>query len=330
LAVAAAVFALVAILGSPATAQPDDGPFAKAIAYAQARTVKIYGAGIGREPGYASGIIISADGRILTAAGIYLSGERIQVVLPDGSLHRAKIVRRSQPLQTVLLQIDAKTPDHFELAAASVVRKGDWVLAVSNPFKVADGREPLSVNLGIVSLRTRLEAKRGTQDVPYEGDVLLIDAITSNPGAPGGALVTTSGELGAMIGRIIESKDTGTRLNYAVPADLLAKFVAGKLIDPKIVSPAPSGKVETGIRLFTLGGKRAVAYVDRVVPNSPAAKAGLRPDDLILRIAGQTVHDIRAYETILKTLAPGKEVIFEIKRKQQLLSVPITPEGEKE
>lgn len=305
-------------------AAEDDNEFASAIAYAQKRTVKLYGAGIGREPGYASGLLVSGDGHILTAQGIYLSGERLRITLPDGSSHQATLERRSQNLQLALLKIDAQTPDYFNLPEQAPVKQGDWVLAVSNAFKVADGNEPLSVNLGIVSLRTRLEAKRGFSDIPYDGDVLLIDAITSNPGAPGGAVMTADGRLAGLIGRIIEGKTTNTRLNYVVPTDLLAQFLAGK--EPTPAATVSTGaKGETGIRLFGLGGRKGPAFIDRVLAGSPAAKAGLKSDDLIVSIGGQVVHDSLDYKKIADSLKAGQEVTVVVKRNNQLVSVQLVP-----
>jgi serine protease Do len=313
-----------------AAADEIGGPFADAIVQAQLRTVKLYGAAIGREPGYATGVVVSDDGLILTANGIHLLGERIRVTLPDGTLHDARLLRRSEKLQVALLTIDAPTPDYFQLSEKPAARQGDWVLSVSNAFKVADGREPLSVNLGVVSLRTKIDAKFGTQDVAYEGDVLLIDAITSNPGAPGGAVVTADGRLAGMIGKIIESKSTGTRLNYAVPADLLAKFVRGEPHTPAAPPVVARGKAVLGLRLFTLGGRRAPAYVDRVLTGSPAAQAGLKSDDLIVSVAGQVVHNVEDFDKIAETLQAGQEIVVVVKRKQQLVHLRVTPIGDGE
>lgn len=301
-----------------------ENEFATSIAYAQKRTVKLYGAGIGREPGYASGLLVSADGLILTAQGVYLSGERLRISLPDGSSHQATLQRRSQNLQLALLKIEADTPDYFNLVEQPPTKQGDWVLAISNAFKVADGAEPLSVNLGIVSLRTRLEAKRGFSDIPYDGDVVLIDAITSNPGAPGGAVMTADGHLAGLIGRIIEGKKTNTRLNYVVPTDLLAQFVAGKEPAPA-ATVATGAKGEVGIRLFGLGGRKAPAFIDRVLPGSPAAKAGLKSDDLIVSLAGQVVHDSLDYKKIVETLKAGQEVTISVKRNNQVVTVQVVP-----
>jgi len=316
--------------GSQSRAADDQvsGIFAKANEYAQARCVKIFGAGIGRVEGYGTGILVSDEGHILTASSVMLSGRNIYVVTPDGNRHLAKLERRSRDLQAAILKIDAETPEYFNLKPKLSVKKGDWVLSVSNLFKVADGRERLSVNLGVVSLRTSLDTKRGTQEVPLDADVLLIDAITSNPGAAGGAVVDVEGNLVGMVGKILESSDTRTRLNYAIPGDLLYKFYHGQPLDSDepIVKTASGGEPYLGMRMFSLGiGNKALAYVDRVTPGSPAHKAGFRSDDLVVAIGSQTVHDIRQYKKIVDTLTPGEEITFLVKRKNDLLEIAVTP-----
>ena len=313
--------------GEPAEASAE-GPFADAVDYAQKRTVKIFGAGIGRSPGYGTGVIVSADGDVLTANGVYLAGDRLRVTLPDGETHAAVVTRRSNELQTALLKIDAMTPDFFELAKTPVAQQGDWILAVSNAFKVAEGPEPLSVNIGVLGLRMKLDARRGFQDFPYEAEVYLYDAITSNPGAAGGAVIAADGRLVGMIGIVIEARSTNTRLNYAVPADLLSAFVRGEVTRP-MTAVRPASQADLGIRLFSLGGRKSPAYIDRVQSGGPAASAGLKTDDLIVTIAGQTVRDVGEYQRVLETLEVGKEVVMEVKRKNELLSVRIVPVADK-
>jgi serine protease Do len=326
-----ALFCVLPFFVEHARSQESDSIFADGLSYAQARCVKIYGAGTRVEAGYATGLVVSKDGLILTAQGIYLAANRLQVVMPDGGTHEATIVRRSEPLQTVLLQIDAKTPEYFDLSNEAVGEKGDWILAVSNLFKVAANNEELSANLGVISLRTRVNARHRTQDVPYDADMLLLDAITSNPGASGGAVIDMDGKLVGMIGKLLESKNTNTRINYAVPVDLLYKFVANEPLTPPKAPPsstAGNGKASLGIGVFTLGGKRSPAYVDRVVPGSPAAQLGLKKDDLVMQLNGEAVKDLRDYERILAELQPGVEVTIIVKRKRDVLSFQITPAGE--
>jgi serine protease Do len=328
-------FATLSVLLAPATTtgadddNPIDGAFADAVALAQKRTVKIFGAAIGRSPGYGTGLVVSPEGDILTAQGVYLAGDSLRVTLPDGTTHFATVKRRSDSLQAAVIKIEAETPDYFDLAGQATAEQGDWILAVSNAFKVADGTEPLSVNIGVLSLRMKLDARRGFQDFPYDGEVFLYDAITANPGAAGGAVITADGKLVGMIGRVIESKSTGTRLNYAVPSDLLAAFVRGEETRPMVASSQPGQKADLGIRLFALGGRKAPAYIDRVIPGGPAAAAGLKTDDLVVSIAGQVVRDAGDFKRLIDSLPVGTEVAIEVKRKNDLLRVRLTPVLEK-
>jgi serine protease Do len=304
----------------------DTGPFAAGVEYAQKRVVKIYGATIGRSPGYATGIIVSPDGQILTAAGVFLTEGTVRVTMPDGTTQRAEVIRRSENLQSALLKVNLPTPDYFTIPTEPAANKGDWVLAVSNAFKVADGAEPLSVNIGVLSLRVRLDARRGYTDFPYHDDVYLIDAITSNPGASGGAVVNAQGQLVGLIGKVIEGKTTGTRLNYAIPADLLKRFLHGDETPPPVTTNVPmSEKGELGIRLFALGGRKSPAYIDRVIPGSAAAQAGLKTDDLIISINGELVRDAGDFRRLADEVKAGVEITIEVKRKNELLSVKVTP-----
>lgn len=316
---------LLLLAAAASAADEADSPFAAANAAAQRRVVKVYGAEIGRTPGYATGLIVSAAGDILTAQGAMLSGENLRVTLADGTTHAAKVIRRSQNLQAALIKIEANTPEFFALHTPPEVHPGDWILSVSNAFKVAEGAEPLSVNLGVISLRTPLDARRGFSDFPYQGDVYLYDAITANPGAAGGAVVSVDGRLVGMIGKVIEGKSTNTRLNYAVPVDLLAAFVKGEEEQPTPAPVTSTGPGELGVRLFALGGRKAPAYIDRVLPNSPAALAGIKADDLVVTLAGQVVKDASDFRRIVETLPAGREVVIEVKRKNSVQSFRLVP-----
>src|SRR5439155_10495485 len=107
----------LALLAIPRCDAADvDGPFARAIELAQHRTVKVFGAGIGRTAGYATGIIVGRDGQILTAQGVFLGADNLRVTLPHGKTHHASVVRRSSDLQAALLTIEASTPEYFDLS----------------------------------------------------------------------------------------------------------------------------------------------------------------------------------------------------------------------
>ncbi len=304
----------------------------KMIGTAQAKMVKVFGAGAGRVDSFATGFIVSDDGKILTAQGVILDGKRIRVVMADGTSHEATILKRDRVHQVALLKIQAETPEHFKLSNEPVGEKGDWVVALSNAFKVADKQEPLSATLGVISLRTELEARLNKRDVAYKGELVLIDAIVSNPGAAGGAVLNIDGNVVGMIGKVINSSETNTRLNYAVPNNFLAKFVANKKTDQVVESAteAPAlGQADLGIILFKFGGRSNPAYIDRVVRGSPAADANLQTDDMIVSIAGQKIGSVKEYVNMVETLRPEEEILIMVKRGVEIVRARVTPRQKK-
>jgi serine protease Do len=204
------------------------------------------------------------------------------------------------------------------------------VVALSNAFKVADKQEPVSATLGIISLRTTMEARLTRRDVAYDGELVLIDAITSNPGAAGGAVINAEGQLVGMIGKLINSSDTNTRLNYAVPASVMSAFIEAKEDAVAVATPkTETQQAELGIVLFKFGGRSNPAYVDRVVRGSPAAAVKLQPDDMIVSIAGNQIGSVKDYSKVVETLRPDEEVLMIVKRGVEILRIRITPRVKK-
>ena len=329
LALAIAGLTVVVFLAAPSRAQePRQESFMeKMIASAQPKMVKVFGAGAGRVDGFSTGFIVSDDGKILTAQGVILDGRRIRIVMADGTSHEATILRRDRVRQVALLQIQTKTPDHFELSNEPVGEKGDWIVALSNAFKVADKQEPLSATLGVVSLRTELEARLNKRDVAYKGELVLIDAIVSNPGAAGGVVLNIEGKVVGMIGKVINSSETNTRLNYAVPNTFLADFVADKQTAQVVDATAAPvvGQADLGIVLFKLGGRSNPAYIDRVKRGSPAAAAKLQTDDMIVAIAGEKIGSVKEYINKVETLRPEEEILIIVKRGLEIVRARVTP-----
>lgn len=301
-----------------------------AIDFGQARMVKIVGAGAGRVEGYGTGMVVSPDGLIITSQGVFLDGQQTRVILADGSTHDATVLRRDREIQLALLKIDRPTPEYFELSSQPVGQQGDWVVALNNAFKVADKQEPVSVMLGVIALRTTMEARLNERDVAYRGELILVDAITSNPGAAGGAVLTLDRKLVGVVGKIINSSETNTRLNYAVPVELVARFVAGKSSEPAAPSATNGVRGELGLRVMDLGGRRDPAYIDRVTRGGPADQAGLKADDLIVSIGGEKIGTVRDYQQVAERLQAGQEVIIVVKRGLELLRLPVVPVEKKE
>lgn len=312
--------------------QEDDtnGVLEQALEVSNPRMVKVYGASAGNVDGYATGVIVSNEGHVITTQGVFLDGFSTRVVTSDGETHEASVLKRDRVHQVALIKIQAETPEYFELSKEKVADKGDWVVALSNAFKVAEGIEPMSATLGVISLNSTIEAKINRRDYAYQGECVLVDCITSNPGAAGGAIVTLEGNLVGVIGKVINSTETNTRLNYAVPSRILADFVEGN--DEAVATTSGEEKTpgDLGIKVFKLGGKSNPAYIDRVVRGGPAAKVGLQADDMIMTIAGESIGTLSDYEEALESLVADQEVIIIVKRGSNMIRTPITPRAKDE
>jgi serine protease Do len=341
----AAVAAPTAPLPSPAAALTPTPPGLPEIAaQAARRIVKLYGAGIGGEHGYASGVIVSPDGRVVTVLGLFLETTNLRAVTPDGHVYHAEVTYRDEYRQLALLKlarhpdnVDTEAPVDQQLAAmdleafvpagSSDLRPGDWVLSVGNNFKVAEGDEPVSVLKGIVSGRTRIDAARGVQTFPFRGEVLVLDAITSTPGGPGSALIDLNGRWVGLVGKIVSARQTNTFLNYAYPIEEVQAFLrdaeSGAQSATRPVSlDAPAGF--HGIRLSSIAYRRQLPFVQRVAPGSPAAQAGVKADDLIVSANGTAIPHARAFNELCERLRPGDELSLVIKRGEQLVSIRFT------
>jgi len=297
---------------------------------ASAAVVKLYGPGAGREHGYGTGVLVSPDGRILTTLSLLVSTGHVQVVLADGRRFDGRLLRSDENRQLALLKIDAADLPYLTPHRTSDLRFGDAVVALGNWFKIAEGSEAVSMNRGILSLFAPIATRRLAQQFEYAGPVLIFDAITANPGAAGGPLLDIEGRFVGLIGKVVEAESTFTRINYALPAEELTAFLGDAAASrpaasrPAVAASKDGKKPCVGIKLAKLGYRHVSAFVDRVRPGSPAAKAGIQPDDLILAIDGRRISSADVYEETVRDLIPGQIVPFTLKRGAQLLTVNVT------
>src|SRR5262249_37558733 len=162
------------------------------------KMVKLFGSGGFRGlNSYGTGILVSADGYVLTVASPLLDTPDLLVHLSDGRRLNAKVVVAEPQLDAALVKIDKVDDlpffDAAEAAKGTLAQPGDWVLAFSNQFQIATRDEPMSVQHGVIAAYSKPHGRRGIFDAPYTGDVYIIDAVTNNPGAGGGALTTRRG-----------------------------------------------------------------------------------------------------------------------------------------
>jgi serine protease Do len=312
------------------------------------KLVKVYGAGGFKSlASYGTGILVSPRGHVLTVNNHLLDTADLRVHLFDGRKFHAQIIAKEPVLDVALILVSYKGEDlpYFDFAkecGKPLAEPGDWVLAFSNQFRIANREEPMSVQRGVLEAYCKLHGRRGVFDAPFIGEVYFIDAITNNPGAAGGALTNTKGELIGIVGRELRNRLSDTWINYAVPIQAKAKIRReGKAATVDVatfvreaingtykqsdVKPKKKGSigVYTGVVLVPNVVERTPPYIEEVVPGSPAAAAGLRPDDLIVYMDGELVSTVTIFQDQLANYHPGDEVRLEVQRENQLVGIRI-------
>lgn len=294
------------------------------------KIVKIYGAGGVRGlEAYQSGILISGEGHVLTAFSYVLDTDYVRVTLDDGRRFEGKMVGADPRMEIAVLKIEATELPHFDLSETVEVEEGSRVLALSNLFGVATGEESASVQRGVMMAQTRLDARRGTFASPYRGTVYVVDAVTNNPGATGGALVNLRGQLLGMLGKELRNAQNGTWLNYAVPVSELrnsvADILAGKTLPAESAETLPPEQAHNllahGVVLVPDVLDHTPPFVDDVWPDSLAEVAGLMRDDLVVFVGEVLVNSVSAVQQELLRQDRTEPLKLVVKRGEDLIEV---------
>ena len=302
---------------------------------AELKTVKLYGAGGFRGlDAYQSGMLVSAEGHILTVWSTVLDVEKVVAIASDGSRFEAEVQGIDPNLEIAVLATGQPTQHYFDLNQATEPQIGDRVLALSNLFGIATGSEMSSIQKGVIMARTELNARRGSFPSVYQGPVAIIDAMTNNPGAAGGALITFQGQLVGMLGKELRDSEANIWLNYAIPiAQLRASvqdLIAGKAIARTNATRSPSDRPvdlgKLGVVMVPNVLAKTPAYVDMIHPDSPAAHGGLQNDDLILFVNSIRVVSQSALNSELKYLDRGDEISLLVQRGSELKEIILTPQ----
>jgi len=305
------------------------------IAGAARKVVKIHGAGGVRGlEAYQTGILVSPTGHIVTVMSTVLDAEELDCVLDDGRRYRASLHGVDPQRGLAVLSIEAEELPAFTLAAVDPVPIGTRIFALSNLFGVALGDERVSAQHGVVSALIPLEARRGSYEVPYRGDVYILDCTTNNPGSPGGAVVDWRGRLVGMLGKELRASGSGIWLNYAIPVTSLASGYT-EIIAGTASSGTDSSGTDTsgpgfdpailGLVLVPDLLDRTPPFIETVAADSPAARSGLRADDLVIAVGGRSVATRAAVQQALSALAEGDAVRLSVVRDGAIVECNLGP-----
>jgi Do/DeqQ family serine protease len=273
-----------------------------------------------RQRALGSGVIVSADGYILTNNHVVDGADDVRVETTDGRTLLAKVVGKDKPSDLALLKINASGLHAMSLGNSENVQVGDVVLAVGNPLGVGQ-----TVTMGIISAKGR-STSTGRGGVAYE-DFLQTDA-PINHGNSGGALVNTKGELVGINSQILSESGGNIGIGFAIPSNM-AKHVMDELRTSGKVTRAQLGVSVQGVTsdmaeslgLKDVGG----AIIGSVAPGSAADRAGLKRGDVIQAFNGQPVRDTNTLRNRVSEAAPGSTADVTITRdgSQKRMSVKL-------
>jgi serine protease Do len=260
-----------------------------------------------RERALGSGVIVTADGYILTNHHVIDGAEQIKVELNDQRTLDAKLIGSDPPSDLALLKVEAQSLPVLNLGDSDRAQVGDIVLAIGNPLGVGQ-----TVTMGIISAKGR---QTGLSTGSFE-DFLQTDA-PINQGNSGGALINTNGELVGINSQILSPSGGSIGIGFAIPSNM-ARSVLDQL--------AKTGRVRRGhlgIGVQTISSDIAAnlglkdthgVIVSQVEPGSAAERAGLKSGDVITALNGAEIIDSNSFRNRIASTSPGTNVTLSIQR----------------
>lgn len=263
-----------------------------------------------------SGVIVNEQGYVLTNNHVIEGSDEISVALLNGRSVKATIVGRDPESDLAVLRIPLDGLPVILFGDSEALRVGDVVLAIGNPFGVGQ-----TVTQGIVSAMGRNQLGISTFENFIQTDAAI------NPGNSGGALINPNGELVGVNTAIFSRTGGSEGIGFAIPTSLV------KTIMSQIIEHGEAIRGWLGIEIQTLTPELAESFgaadsaglvVAGVLADGPAARAGLRPGDVITRIDGQPVSDAREALNIIAQTAPGSTLDLQGLREGKPIDIKVT------
>ena len=261
--------------------------------------------------GAGSGVIVSADGTILTNAHVVGGADKITVLLSDNKTFEAKLVGTDKPSDLAVLKIEAHNMPYLTLGNSDNVRVGDIVLAIGNPLNIGQ-----SVTAGIISAKGR---RTGLSDGQSFEDFLQTDA-PINRGNSGGALVNLNSELIGINSQILSPPGAGggnIGIGFSIPSNMAKSVMEQLLKDGRV----RRGMLGVNIQNITDDTAKALelkdtsgVLVSNVRAGSAAEKAGVKRGDIITAINGEKIEDSNVLRNKVAGTLPGSEIKLTVLR----------------
>jgi len=267
--------------------------------------------------GLGSGVIVSPEGYILTNYHVVEEADEIEVSLNDGRKAKAQIIGVDPDSDLAVLKIKLDRLPVIVLGKSENLQVGDQVLAIGNPFGVGQ-----TVTSGIVSALGRNQLGLNTFENFIQTDAAI------NPGNSGGALVDVNGNLMGINTAIFSRSGGSMGIGFAIPVATAQQVLEGIVHDGQVtrgwIGVEPTELTPELMQSFEVKNTKGVA-ITGVLQNGPAAKAGIKPGDVIEQVGPTPVTQVADLLSAVASLPPSKPVEFKIKRKDQALLLMVTP-----
>ncbi|HEX5830231.1 MAG TPA: trypsin-like peptidase domain-containing protein, partial [Gemmatimonadaceae bacterium] len=263
--------------------------------------------------GIGSGFVIRSDGVIVTNAHVVAGASRVSVALRDGTSYAARVLGADETNDLAVLKIDARDLPTAPLGDSNDLLIGEWVIAIGNPYGFLLGNTEPSVTTGVLSATGRNLVGQAEGGGTYV-DMLQTDA-SINPGNSGGPLVSAAGEVIGVNSSIYSPSGGSVGLGFAIPVNRAKRVVEDLLDHGSVRRPWIGVKLavpEAGTT--NREALRAGAVVRNVVPASPAAQAGIRPGDMLVRSRNRVLRNWFDWEAELLELRVGEDVPLVVRR----------------
>lgn len=245
-----------------------------------------------------SGFVIDASGYIATNRHVIDDADVISVIFHDGTEHDAEIVQTDRRSDLAVLKVDAKGLVAAKFGEGTKLQVNQWVFACGNPFGLANDDGETSITYGVVSAMGRQMTQRlgANPDLDYYGNMIETSAAI-NPGSSGGPLFNLDGEVIGVVTAIETSSGVTEGHGFAIPMDrnisqIFETLKAGEAVRYGFLGVTVRDVDPVASKLVADGRKYRGAVVDRVSgQNTPAARAGLKADDIVIEFDGNPVYD---------------------------------------
>ena len=264
-----------------------------------------------------SGVLVSAQGYILTNHHVISDADDIDVALSDGRKVKAQVIGSDPETDIAVLKIDAKQlPPPITLGKVESVHVGDVVLAIGNPFGVGQ-----TVTSGIVSALGRDHVGINTFENFIQTDAAI------NPGNSGGALVDTRGNLIGINTAIYSNNGGSMGIGFAIPISLAKQVMEAILTNGSVtrgwIGVEPQNLTKELSESLGLPSATAGVLLSGVLEGGPAARGGVKPGDVLISVNGSPTKDVRQLLNQIAQIGPGNDANLKILRKDKEVELKV-------